>query len=36
VPSALVGLSVVTRAMDPIDPSRSISGNITCSAPLVR
>jgi hypothetical protein len=32
-----VGLSVVNvRDVDPIDPSRSICGNNTCSAPLVR
>ena len=31
-----LGLSVNVRELDLIDPSRSIRGNNTCSAPLVR
>src|SRR3954469_2850769 len=34
--TSLVGLSVNDREVDPIDPLRSIRGNNTSSAPLVR
>ena len=34
--TSLLGLSVNVRELDVIDPSRSIRGNNTCSAPLVR